>query len=71
MGYGYAVNGVRDWTVTGNVDNSTHVGIPAAGCGGTPSAPAGFQVQAAASSTLQPQFTSAALTYVLAVAERR
>lgn len=69
MGYGYAVNGVRDWTVTGNTDNSTHVGTPNAGCGGTVSAPGRFQVQASASSTLQPEFTSAQLTYVLGVAE--
>ena len=38
-----------------------------AGCGGLPSAPAGFQVESATSSTLQPQFTSAHLHYVLAV----
>ncbi|GAB2821217.1 hypothetical protein GCM10027176_26990 [Actinoallomurus bryophytorum] len=69
MGYGYAVNGVRDWTVTGNTDTSTHVGTPNAGCGGTVSAPGRFQVQASASSTLQPEFTSAQLTYVLGVAE--
>jgi parallel beta-helix repeat protein len=69
MGYGYAVNGVRDWTVTGNADNSTHVGTPNAGCGGTVSAPGRFQVQASASSTLQPEFASAQLTYVLGVAE--
>ena len=69
MGYGYAVNGVRDWTVTGNTDNSTHVGTPNAGCGGTVSAPGRFQVQASTSSTLQPEFTSAQLTYVLGVAE--
>jgi parallel beta-helix repeat protein len=69
MGYGYAVNGVRDWTVTGNTDNATHAGTPNAGCGGTVSAPGRFQVQASASSTLQPEFTSARLTYVLGVAE--
>jgi parallel beta-helix repeat protein len=69
MGYGYAVNGVSNWTVTGNADNSTHVGVAGAGCGGTTSAPAGFQVQSATSSTLQPGFQSARLTYVLAVTE--
>ncbi|MEV0406185.1 hypothetical protein [Actinoallomurus sp. NPDC050550] len=69
MGYGYAVNGVRDWTVAGNADSSTHVGTPNAGCGGTVSAPGRFQVQSATSSTLQPEFTSAQLTYVLGVAE--
>jgi hypothetical protein len=67
MAYGYAVNGVRDWTVTGNVDNSRHLGTVGAGCGGTPSVPAGFQVQMAVNSALQSQFTAAQLTYVLAV----
>ena len=70
MGYGYAVNGVRDWTVTGNTDTSTHVGTPNAGCGGTVSPPSRFQVQSATSSTLQPEFTSAQLTYVLGVTEQ-
>lgn len=70
MGYGYAVNGVRNWTVTGNTDASTHVGTPHAGCGGTVSAPGRFQVQSATSSTLQPEFTNAQLTYVLGVTEQ-
>ncbi len=68
MGYGYAVNGVSNWTVTGNVDNSTHVGTQTAGgCFGSPPAsqPAGFQVEKATSSNLQPQFTSAVLTNAL------
>ena len=69
MGYGYAVNGVSNWTVTGNVDNSKHVGVPGSGCGGATSAPAGFQVQSATSSTMQSGFQSALLTYVLAVTE--
>ena len=68
MGYGYAVNGVNNWTVTGNVDNSTHVGTQTAGgCFGSPPAsqPAGFQVESATSSNLQSQFTSAVLTNAL------
>lgn len=69
MGYGFAVNGVRDWTVSGNVDAAQHVGVPSAGCGGLPSAPAGFQVAAAATSSLQPEFQPATLTYVLGVTE--
>nr|WP_225320959.1 right-handed parallel beta-helix repeat-containing protein [Streptomyces luteolifulvus] len=28
MGYGFVASGVRDWTVTGNADRSTHVGYP-------------------------------------------
>lgn len=67
FGYGYAVNGVADWTVDGNSDFSTHVGTVHAGCGGTPSDPAGFQYQAATSSTLQCEFVPAVLTYVLGV----
>ena len=31
MGYGYAVNGVQNWTATGNIDNSRHVGSQTAG----------------------------------------
>ena len=68
MGYGYAVTGVNDWTVTGNVDNSRHVGTQTAGgCFGSPAAsqPAGFQVETATASTLQSQFTSAVLTNAL------
>jgi hypothetical protein len=67
FGYGYTVNGVSNWTVTGNMDNAKHLGTPAAGCGGLPSAPAAFQIESATSSTLQPEFTSAKLHYVLAV----
>jgi hypothetical protein len=69
LGYGYAVNGVSNWTVTGNVDLSRHVGAVSAGCGGTPSKPAGFQYQNVTSSTLQSEFRSALLTYVLGVTE--
>jgi parallel beta-helix repeat protein len=68
MGYGYPVNGVSDWTVSGNVDNSTHVGTQTAGgCFGSPAAsqPAGFQVQVQSGSTLQSQYVSAELTNLL------
>jgi hypothetical protein len=69
FGYGYAVNGVRDWTVLDNVDYSTHVGTVRGGCGGTPDAPSGFQYQSVDSSTLQPEFSFARLTYVLGITE--
>ncbi|MFL6075886.1 MAG: hypothetical protein ACJ73S_21045 [Mycobacteriales bacterium] len=69
VAYGYAVNGVSDWTVTGNVDTARHVGALGGGCGGTPSRPGAFQYQAATASTLQPQFAAATLTYVLGVSE--
>lgn len=69
IGYGYAVNGVTNWTVSGNVDTARHVGAPGSGCGGMPSAPGGFQVQSATSSTLQPEFQNAQLQYLLGVSE--
>ena len=69
FGYGYAVNGVRDWTVLGNADFSQHTGIPRAGCGGLPGPPSGFQYQSAIASTLQCDFSYANLTYVLGVSE--
>ncbi len=34
MGYGFVVDGVKNWTVTGNSDNSSHVGTPGTGCAG-------------------------------------
>jgi len=69
MGYGFVVNGVRDWTVTGNTDLSHHVGTPTTGCRRTNSPPAGFQAQVAESSTLQPQFVSSELSSVLGLFE--
>jgi hypothetical protein len=68
MGYGYPINGVTNWTVTGNIDNSRHVGTQTGGgCFGTPPAsqPAGFQYEVATSSNLQSQYTSAVLTNAL------
>jgi len=68
MGYGFPVDGVSDWTVSGNVDNSTHVGTQTAGgCFGSPAAsqPAGFQDENATSSSLQSQYVSATLTNLL------
>jgi parallel beta-helix repeat protein len=57
MGYGFAVNGVRDWRVTGNIDKSRHVGFTSLSCNGkVNSRPAGFQVQLATRSTLQRNF---------------
>jgi len=34
MQYGFAIDGVRDWTVTGNQDFATHSGTPMAICNG-------------------------------------
>ena len=63
MGYGFAVDGVRDWTVTGNKDLSTHSGTPIPTCNGqAPSAPAGFQkFGARAQGTFQAEFVEAIL----------
>jgi hypothetical protein len=70
FGYGYAVNGVSGFSITGNWDQARHVGLPKAGCGGgAPAAPAGFQVQTAPGSSLQSEFRSASLGYLLGVTE--
>lgn len=34
MGYGFVVDGVTNWTVTGNTDNASHAGVPGRGCAG-------------------------------------
>lgn len=69
FGYGYAVNGVTNWTVTGNLDQARHVGTPNPGCGAAQPAPAGFQAQSAGSSTLQPEFRNTQLQSVLDISE--
>jgi parallel beta-helix repeat protein len=59
MGYGFAVSGVRDWRVTGNIDKSTHVGylaVKVCNYSVRNSLPAGFQVQSATDTTLQHNF---------------
>ncbi|OKI40586.1 hypothetical protein A6A27_39640 [Micromonospora sp. CB01531] len=73
MGYGFAVSDVTNWTVTGNVDNSTHVGyLSATTCDGVlKSAPSGFQNASATNSNLQPEFVSGQqLTGLLGLSER-
>lgn len=51
MGYGFAVDGVKNWTITGNCDYSTHVYTNLFNsCKGMDSAPSGFQVYALRSS---------------------
>lgn len=73
MGYGFAVNLVRHWRVTGNIDRSAHVGyIAAHTCSSARnSRPAGFQVQSAARSTLQPNFArNQHLRYLLGLSVR-
>ncbi len=68
MGYGFVVAGVEDWTVTGNVDESTHV--PPRwqhDCFGQDvDPPAGFQIDLDLSSgTFQPEFQDAVLGFGL------
>ncbi|MBZ9644483.1 right-handed parallel beta-helix repeat-containing protein [Streptomyces sp. PSKA30] len=74
MGYGFAASGVKDWTVSGNVDNSTHVGYPrATNCSGTlASPPSGFQsADVSGTTTLQSQFVSGQnLTSLLGLTEK-
>jgi hypothetical protein len=44
MQYGFIVDGVKDWTVIDNIDESTHIGTPTSDCNGQiASSPAGFQ----------------------------
>ena len=67
MQYGYAVNGVVDWTVTDNVDLATHSGVPEVDCDGQlASPPAGFQYhQSRVDGTFQPEFQDAFLDLAL------
>jgi hypothetical protein len=67
MQYGFAVDGVRDWTVTGNVDLATHSGNPTVECNGqVASPPAGFQYHSArAEGVFQSEFREASLELAL------
>ncbi|WP_374568050.1 right-handed parallel beta-helix repeat-containing protein [Ideonella sp.] len=71
MGYGYPANGIDGFVVKGNKDESRHVGLPNAGCGGPVSAPASLQRQPGmtGASTLQKGYADASVHYVLGVAE--
>lgn len=67
MQYGFAVDGVRDWTVTDNTDLATHSGTPTVDCRGrAASSPAGFQYHGArAQGVFQSEFTEADLELAL------
>lgn len=67
MQYGYAVDGVRDWTVTGNVDEARHSGKPSVDCSGVvASPPGGFQYNPAHShGVFQPEFAPGNLDLAL------
>ncbi len=61
MQYGYAVDGVRDWTVLDNVSAATHSGTPSVDCRGqVASPPAAFQYSPQrAQGSFQPEFVDA------------
>ena len=64
MAYGFVVGGVEDWTVSGNVDLSTHLTpeVVADCFGNVVDAPSGFQFNPATSSgTFQAEFEDAVL----------
>jgi hypothetical protein len=65
--YGFIVDGVSDWTVVDNIDESTHIGVPTNFCNGQiPSTPAGFQYYPQRSQGIfQPEFESAYLELAL------
>jgi len=67
MQYGFAVDGVRDWTVTGNQDLATHSGTPTGQCfGQVASPPAGFQInRARALGTFQLEFADAVVEFAV------
>lgn len=67
MQYGFAVDGVRDWTVTGNQDLATHSGTPTGQCfGQVASPPAGFQIhRARAQGAFQPEFADAVVEFAV------
>jgi len=67
MQYGLAVDGVRDWTVTGNQDLASHSGTPTGQCNGqVASPPAGFQInRTRAQGTFQPEFVDAVVEFAV------
>eukprot|EP00978_Attheya_sp_CCMP212_P027958 scaffold95153_cov42-Attheya_sp.AAC.1 len=74
MQYGFAIDGVKDWTVMGNIDNAKHVGEPLMSCHGSdlPSAPDGFLVDRTTSTgVFQAEFQNAKnLESIFSVARR-
>ncbi|TVP99208.1 MAG: right-handed parallel beta-helix repeat-containing protein [Balneolaceae bacterium] len=65
--YGFIVDGVENWTVTGNISEATHSGVPAHDCYGTvASPPAAFMIHSArAEGTFQPEFEEADIELAL------
>ncbi len=67
MQYGFAVDGVRDWTVMDNTDLAIHSGTPTVDCRGrVASSPVGFQYHSArAQGAFQSEFIEADLELAL------
>jgi parallel beta-helix repeat protein len=67
MGYGFPVNGVRNWTVVDNIDASRHTGTPSKACmGQLQSSPEGFQINSDHSyGTFQPEYEQANLDNIV------
>ena len=67
MQYGYIVDGVKDWTVLDNIDESSHIGKPTIHCyGQVASRPTGFQYYLPrADGTFQKEFKEAHLELAL------
>jgi hypothetical protein len=65
--YGFIADGVKDWTVVDNIDESTHIGWPTIDCRGQiASSPAGFQYfPPRAEGIFQPEFAPAYLELAL------
>jgi hypothetical protein len=65
--YGFVASGVKDWTVTGNRDESTHIGTPTNPCGSSIAAnPAGFIYDPRyAKGDFQPEFNKGVLDLAL------
>ncbi len=67
MQYGYAVDGVRDWTVLDNISEATHAGSPSLDCRGqVASPPSAFQYYSERTQgNFQPEFIEASLELAL------
>jgi parallel beta-helix repeat protein len=67
MQYGFIADGVREWTVTGNIDEAVHSGRPSVDCNGRlASPPAGFLYNPSrAEGVFQPEFVQGQLELAL------
>lgn len=65
--YGYVVDAVREWTVSGNRSEATHAGVPANDCRGRPaSPPAAFLIERSrADVVFQEEFRDGVVEFAL------